>query len=104
MKRMILAMFLIPTAIAAQNVPLVVGTIPNRDNSKITFTTYKGQCTNNDWVVYAQADGGKISLTGCYRVVGEELFVIWSDGEIYAYPWANLTLSSEMDQYLRRSR
>jgi hypothetical protein len=104
MKRMILAMFLIPTTIAAQNMPIIVGTVPNRDNSKITFTTYQGDCKNNDRVVYAQADGGKVGMTGCYRIVGEELFVIWSDGEIYTYPWATLTLSREMDKFLRESR
>lgn len=104
MKRTLATMLLIPTVIAAQELPLIVGSIPNRDNAKITFTTYQGDCKNNDKMVYTQADGGKVSLTGCYRMVGDSLFVIWSDGDIYTYELGNLVLSSEMDQYLRKAR
>jgi hypothetical protein len=104
MKRTIAALMLIPALATAEQMPLIVGTVPNRDNAKITFTTYQGDCKGNDRVVYTQADGGQVTLTGCYRIVGYNLFVVWSDGDIYTYPWVNLTLSREMDKFLRESR
>jgi hypothetical protein len=101
MKRTIATLMLIPALVTAKELPLIVGTIPNRDNAKITFTTFKGDCTGNDRTVYTQKSGGKVVASGCYRVVGEEMFVIWADGEIYTYPFDAITLSPEMDKLLR---
>jgi hypothetical protein len=103
MKRLA-ALALIPVLAVAQEMPLIVGTIPNRDNNRITFTTYQGDCKGNDKVVYTQADGGKVTASGCFRFVGDNLFVVWDSGDIYTYPFDNLTLSSEMEAWLNRKR
>lgn len=104
MKQAIAGLLLVPVLAVAQEMPLIVGTIPNRDNNRITFTTYKGECKNNDKLVYTQADGGQITATGCFRFVGDNLFVVWESGDIYSYPLDNLTLSSEMEAWLNRKR
>jgi hypothetical protein len=95
---------LIPALAIAQDMPFVVGTIPNKGNAKITFTTYKGDCQGRDWVVYTQEDGGRVALTGCYQLVGDELFVIWSDGDFFTYPWRAMTLNPDMAAFLKRNR
>jgi hypothetical protein len=95
---------LIPAVAIAQEVPAILGSIPNRDNNKITFTTVQGECKPQDRLVYTQADGGKITATGCYRVVGDELFVVWESGDVYTYSLDTMTLSSEMQTYMRRAK
>ena len=95
---------LIPAVALAQEMPLVVGTIPNRDNNRITFTTYQGECKGNDRTVYTQADGGKISDVGCYRIVGDSFFVVWGENDIYTYPMDDMTLSPEMQTFLNRKK
>lgn len=95
---------LFPALAAAQEMPTILGSISNRAGSKITFTTVQGDCKANDKMVYAQSDSGRIELSGCYRMVGDDLFVIWSDGDIYTYPINTLTLSSEMDALVNRQR
>ena len=98
----VLAVF--PAFAIAQELPLVIGTVPNQDNSKITFTTYRGDCTGTDWMVYAQADGGQVKMTGCYRMIGDELFVVWDDGDIYTYSLQSLSLSTDMRKWLKNKR
>lgn len=93
---------LIPAMAVAQEMPPILGTIPNRDNNKITFTTLQGECKAKDWMVYTQADGGKISGMGCYRMVGDELFVVWNSGDVYTYSLDSLRLSSEMQTFLQK--
>jgi hypothetical protein len=100
MKAAVLA--LVPVLAVAQEMPLIVGTIPNRDNNRITFTTYQGDCKGNDKVVYTQADGGKVSAVGCYRIVGDSFFVVWPENDIYTYRMDSVTLSPEMEAFLNR--
>lgn len=88
----------------AQEAPTILGTLPNRDNSNITFTTIQGNCPQYQYMVYTQADGGKISMYGCYRMVSDQFFVVWSDGDIYTYPALNLIPSEEMRNYMNRNR
>jgi hypothetical protein len=87
------------TALAAQ-IPLVLGTVQNQAGSWITFTTYQGNCEGDDKVAFTQSSGGKVELTGCYRIVGDQLFVIWADGDIYTYKIEHLTFSREMLKWL----
>lgn len=91
----------IPMGIA--QVPTILGTIPNRDNSKITFTTNQGECQKGEALAYAQFDGGKIGIMGCYRLIDSELFVRWSDGDVYTYHLDNLTFSPEFLDYVRKN-
>jgi hypothetical protein len=94
---------LIPMA-AAQTTPTIIGTLPNRDNANITFTSIQGECPKDQYIVYTQADGGKISLYGCYRLVSDQFFVKWSDGDVYTYPSGNLILSDEFLNYMNRNK
>lgn len=88
----------------AAELPVILGTIPNRDQAKITFTTTEGNCKDGEKLVYTQADGGKVTLTGCYRIVGDQLFVVWRDGDIYTYDFASLELSGEMQRYIEERK
>jgi len=43
-------------------------------------------------------------MYGCYRMVSDQFFVVWSDGDIYTYPALNLIPSEEMRNYMNRNR
>lgn len=87
-------------AFAAEQ-PFIVGTIENQDHAKITFTSYNGTCAEKRRVVYAQHNGGKIGVMGCWSISQSQIFVIWSDGDIYTYPLNALEISPEMSAYLK---
>lgn len=94
---------LVATVAVAAEPPFIVGTIANRDNSNITFTTYTGKCTGNHKVVYAQSEGGKVGITGCWMIEQDQIFVTWKDGDLYTYPLEWLKLSPEMSKFLDKS-
>ncbi len=109
MKRYIVLLAAFMPLASAQNgpspgAPTILGTIPNRDNNNITFTTVQSDCPENQYLVYAQSDGGRISLTGCYRLVSNQFFVKWVDGDVYTYPADNLIPSDEFLNYMNRNR
>jgi hypothetical protein len=94
----------LPLLASAQNTPTILATIPNNDGGKITFTSVKGQCPEDQSMVYTQGKNGKVSLTGCYRLIDSEMFVLWADGDVYTYPFASLTFSQEMIDYAQKSK
>ena len=101
MKKILLAA-LLWSPLAVAQVPTSVGHVPNRAGSKITFTTDRGSCKDNQFLAYTQNDGGRVGFTGCYRVIDSEIFVIWSDGDVYTYAFSSLVFSQEFRQYIER--
>lgn len=102
MKRLAL-LALISTTAYAQTVN-IIGYIPNRDNNRITFTNYKGNCPDGNKVVYTQHDGGKIGAVGCFQMIDDQLFVIWNDGDIYTYSIDAFVVSDEFRKYMEKNR
>lgn len=51
---------------------------------------------------YTQSNGGKIELVGCYRAVGDQLMVVWADGDVYTYPINDVTFSPEFMKSLKK--
>jgi len=101
MKKLLLVTMLW-SSVALSQVPTIVGHVPNRAGSKITFTTDRGSCKDNQFLAYTQNDGGRVGFTGCYRVIDSEIFVIWSDGDVYTYDFSSLVFSQEFRQYIER--
>lgn len=101
MKKILLAA-LLWAPIAAAQVPTIVGHVPNRAGSKITFTTDRGSCKENQFLAYTQNDGGRVGFLGCYRIIDSEIFVVWSDGDVYTYEFSSLVFSREFLEYVER--
>lgn len=102
MKKLAVIAALLPMVAAAQ--VDIVGTIPNQSGSKITFTGRQGDCPSGQLMVYAQEAGGKVGAIGCYKLVSDQFFVVWSDGDVYTYDLGAMTLSEEAKQYLNSGR
>jgi hypothetical protein len=83
--------------------PTILATLPNQGGGKITFTSEQSaSCKPDQLFAYAQNKGGRIELTGCYRLIGEEVFVVWSDGDVYTYPIESLQISRELERQSER--
>lgn len=89
---------------AVAQVPEIIATMPNRDNSKISFTSLQWNCEPDQKLVYAQSDGGKISVLGCYQLIGDQVFVKWSDGDVYTYDVDSLTLTADFQAYMKKNK
>ena len=82
--------------------PTIVGYIPNQAGSKITFTLQPGSCLNEQLVVFAQNEGGKVGAVGCYKLIDNELFVVWNDGDVYTYSFDNIVFARDFKDYIER--
>ena len=102
MKR--IAVLALASMTAMAQMPEIIATMPNRDNSRITFTTIQGSCDTDQKLAYAQSNGGKISILGCYRLIGDQVFVKWSDGDVYTYDVNALTITAEFENYMKNKR
>jgi hypothetical protein len=89
---------------AVAQVPEIIATMPNRDNSKISFTSVQGNCETGQKLAYAQSDGGKIGIFGCYQLIGDQVFVKWSDGDVYTYDVGALTLTADFEAYMKKNK
>ena len=98
MKKWLLA--LVPGLVLAQPIPDIMGYIKNRDNGRIVFTMVRGACPEGWSAVYSTADGGKVAVSGCYRLIGEDLMVRWGDGDTYSYPFVDLEFTQEFLRFV----
>ena len=108
MKKWIIALALLAGAVDAKELerPLIVGHIANQAGGEITLTMRStAKCREQDAVfVYIRDPGGRVSLIGCWRLVGETIFVFWDDGDTYSYPLDALRMTPEWLRYMEQER
>jgi hypothetical protein len=97
MKKLIILMAALPLLAMAQT-PTIIATLANKSGGKISFTSVRGNCPEGDLMAYTQSKSGKIELTGCYQLIDDEMFVKWSDGDVYTYPIESLQISRELER------
>lgn len=76
----------ISVAVAADK-PTIVGTIANKAGGQIVLAaSTTNECSKREMLfAYTRSSGGKVDLTGCWRLDGESVYVFWDDGEVYEY-------------------
>jgi hypothetical protein len=84
--------------LAMAQTPTIIATLANKSGGKISFTSVRGNCPEGDLMAYTQSKSGKIELTGCYQLIDDEMFVKWSDGDVYTYPLDSLQISRELER------
>lgn len=105
MRKLILLVALLCNEAVAQQPPSILGTIRNRADGAITLTTETCRTDKTMFFVFVRDDGGKLSLTGCWRTIDYNVFIKWSDGDVYTYPIDNVEFSQEYDEwYAERQR
>lgn len=87
MKKWIIALALLAGTGSAAEKPTIVGTIANQAGGQIvlTFSGTKECAPRQMLFVYVRDAGGKISLSGCWRIEGDSVYVFWEDGDVYEY-------------------
>jgi len=98
MKRYLLIFIALCGTAVAQEKPNIMGSIPNKGNGQIIFTSVP--CTKDTGnVVYIHDPSGKISLTGCWTLIDTNIFVKWSDGDIYSYPVGAINFTDAYNEW-----
>lgn len=106
MKKWIIALALLAGASSAAERPLIVGHIDNQAGGEITLTMrVTAKCLERKAAfVYVRDAGGRISLTGCWKVDGETIFVFWDDGDVFSYPFEALQMTTEWLRFMEQQR
>jgi hypothetical protein len=91
------------TAVASE-LPYIVGSIKNRANGSIQFTSSKSDCTDSMRFAFIRGDGGKIEDNGCYLFADQFIIVVWRNGETYTYSYEGLTFTQEMQDFARKTQ
>ena len=105
MRKLIVLVALLCREAIAQKMPAILGTITNRADGKITLTTESCSSDAEMYFVFVRDNGGKLSMTGCWKLIDYNVLVKWSDGDVYTYPIENVKFSQEYDEwYAERQR
>lgn len=102
MKSLFLVALLAPLAMADE-MPQIVGTIPNDVGGSIIFTTSPvEECKQGELFVYTKDRTGMVGLAGCYNFFGEDIVVRYFDNTVYSYSIQYLQLNPEFERYLKK--
>jgi hypothetical protein len=90
---------LLSTTAVAQNFS-IIGYIRNQAGGEITLSTESLSCKEGERAAFIRSQGGKVSLFGCWRLIQDQIWIRWSDGDVYAYDLGNLITTPEFDRYI----
>ena len=82
--------------------PPVIGFIRNRAGGQITLASESCSAKQGTSFAFIKDDGGKISLTGCWSMVGDDVVIVWSDGDVYSYPITAIQFTPSFDEWYER--
>ena len=103
MKRLIAVMLLTIGVASAAEMPYLIGSVKNRDNGQIQFTSHKGEC-GDKFFVFIRGDGGRVEGRGCYLFGPQFIVVTWQDGDTYTYDYEALQFSPEMARFVEQKK
>lgn len=102
-KKALAVSFALVGTVVAQELPYLLGSVNNRANGQIYFTTSKANCAEKHFA-FIRGDGGEIQARGCYVLGGEFIIVVWEDGSTYTYDYAALNFSREATEFMKRNK
>lgn len=97
-KLFVLLAAFIGTAYAA-NDPAIIGSIPNKAGGQITLAAEVCKNEQGRRIAYIWSATGKVTLFGCWTMVGDQIFIKWSDGDVFSYPVDSITFSNEFNRW-----
>jgi len=104
MRKLIWVFVAICNVAVAQSPPTILGMIRNRAQGEITLTTEKCQSDPDKSFVFVRDEGGRLSLTGCWKLVEYNVLVSWSDGDVYSYPVSAVNFTPEFNEWYKQRR
>jgi hypothetical protein len=103
MKKWIAAAALMIGVANAQQMPYLVGSVNNRANGQIQFTSSQTNC-GDKYFVYIKGDGGRLEGRGCYVFGNQFIVVTWENGDTYTYDYEMLQLTPEMLAFMESKK
>lgn len=99
MRKLFLSLAAFCSVAVAQNAPTIIGYIPNRASGQITLTSETCSSAKDQMFLFVRDDGGKLSMTGCWKMIESNILVKWSDGDVYSYDVAAVIFSDEFNEW-----
>lgn len=99
MRKLFLFFALFCSVAAAQERPTIIGYIPNRASGQITLTGELCSDSKDQMLVFIRDDGGKLSTTGCWRLIDSSVIVRWADGDVYSYDVGAVIFTDEFNEW-----
>ena len=90
---------LLSASAVAQNFS-IIGHIRNEAGGEITLSTESLNCKPDERGAFIRSKGGKIDLLGCWKLIQDQIWIRWADGDIYAYDLGALITTPEFDRYI----
>jgi hypothetical protein len=88
----------------AESLPIIIGYIPNRASGQITLTGELCSGSKDEKFVFVKDDGGKLSMSGCWTLIGNDVIVRWSDGDVYSYSAGSIVFSNEFNEWYSKQK
>ena len=103
MRKAIALFFLMCSAAVAQdNKPEIIGHIPMKENGKLILSSQPCNRKPADFFAYLRNEGGKVLMTACWNLVGEEILVNYDDGDNYSYSVGGVQFTGEFNKWSER--
>lgn len=90
-------------AVAQEMPPHVIGHIPMNQNGKFILTGESCRPSPGDFFAYLRDQGGKVLVTACWNLVGEQILVKYEDGDRYSYDVDKVVFTAEFDAWSKRN-
>lgn len=100
-KLLVLFAAFVGTAYAASE-PKIIGSFPNRDGGEIVLSSEACRDQPQKRIAYLTSGGGKITLFGCWNLIGEKVFIQYSDGDLYTYPVEGIVFTNEFNEWYKK--
>lgn len=84
--------------------PPIIGWIRNRAQGQIVLATEKCSTDPSLQFAFVKDDGGRLSLTGCWQMIGEDIVIRWSDGDVFSYPVESIEFTASFNEWSERNR
>ena len=99
MRRWLIALAAMCGTVAAQ-MPLIIGHIPTQ-GGKIVMGSEPCDNSSSRYAGYLQNTNGKIVQPLCWEMVDDQIFVAYSDGDLYTYPVGAVRFSAAFDEWYK---
>lgn len=105
MRKMMALLFLMcSVAVAQEKPPEVIGHIPMSENGKLILMGQRCIRQPANFFAYLREAGGKVLLTACWNLVGEEILVNYDDGDNYSYSVGEVQFTEEFNRWTERDK
>ena len=91
----------IGTAYAAGE-PKIIGSLPNKSGGEIVLSSEVCKEEPARRIAYITSSGGQVTLFGCWQMIGEKIFVRYSDGDLFTYPVEGITFTNEFNEWYKK--